>query len=198
MATKKLALKALDLMTTSDVAKELSVSIRTVQLWVERGALEAWKTPGGHRRITRASCEFMATVKKIPGPAANCPSTLRVVMLGNDEAINALIQHTIEAWGLPIKIKFITNTYEGLINILQHKPDLLLMDLSLPEIDGFAMIKALRDNEALQSTAIAVFTQLSESDIFKRGGLPKSVRQYRKVPIPFLEMKEYMTGLSFR
>lgn len=33
----------------------LGVSVRTIQLWVDGGVLEAWKTVGGHRRITRES-----------------------------------------------------------------------------------------------------------------------------------------------
>ncbi len=198
MAAKKLALKALDLMTTSDVAKELGVTIRSVQLWVERGALEAWKTPGGHRRITRASFDRMATAKKHPNAADPSSTALRVVALENDEARQALYQRTIESWGLPIEITFISNACEGLIYIVERKPDLLLTDLTLPEIDGFAMLKALRENEALSSMAIAVVTQLPESAITKKGGLPKRVRLYRNDPIPFWEMKEFMCGLIDR
>ena len=38
--------------TTAEAARSLGVSIRTIQLWVDGGALAAWKTVGGHRRIT--------------------------------------------------------------------------------------------------------------------------------------------------
>jgi excisionase family DNA binding protein len=41
--------------TTRQAAILLNVSLRTAQLWVEKGLLEAWKTTGGHRRISRAS-----------------------------------------------------------------------------------------------------------------------------------------------
>lgn len=43
--------------TTAEAARHLGVSIRTVQLWVDGGALEAWKTVGGHRRISLESLE---------------------------------------------------------------------------------------------------------------------------------------------
>lgn len=43
--------------TTAEAARHLGVSIRTVQLWVDSGALEAWKTVGGHRRIPLESLE---------------------------------------------------------------------------------------------------------------------------------------------
>lgn len=38
--------------TTAEAARSLGVSIRTIQLWVDDGVLSAWKTVGGHRRIT--------------------------------------------------------------------------------------------------------------------------------------------------
>lgn len=42
------------LLTTSEAAHELGVSIRTVQLWVTEGILPAGLTPGGHRRIRKS------------------------------------------------------------------------------------------------------------------------------------------------
>eukprot|EP01036_Dinobryon_divergens_P016193 gene16192-21946_t len=39
--------------TTREAASRLGISIGTVQLWVEKGLLSAWKTEGGHRRVTR-------------------------------------------------------------------------------------------------------------------------------------------------
>lgn len=50
-----------DILTTSETAKLLGVSVRTAQLLIEGGALTSWKTPGGHRRVYRADVlTFMA------------------------------------------------------------------------------------------------------------------------------------------
>lgn len=37
--------------TTRVAADMLNVSLRTIQLWVESGALRAWKTAGCHRKV---------------------------------------------------------------------------------------------------------------------------------------------------
>src|SRR5438067_2030518 len=42
------------ILTTSEVARLLGVATSTVQIWMESGAIQSWKTPGGHRR-TRLS-----------------------------------------------------------------------------------------------------------------------------------------------
>lgn len=43
------------ILTTRDAARLLGVSVSTAQLWIESGAIESWKTPGGHRRVRLSS-----------------------------------------------------------------------------------------------------------------------------------------------
>ena len=56
------------ILTTSEAARMLGVATSTVQLWMESGAIESWKTPGGHRR-TRQS-HIRALMTKVSGQAA--------------------------------------------------------------------------------------------------------------------------------
>jgi excisionase family DNA binding protein len=42
-------------LTTRDAADLLGISVSTAQKWIESGALESWKTPGGHRRMRRSA-----------------------------------------------------------------------------------------------------------------------------------------------
>ncbi|MFC5460673.1 GAF domain-containing protein [Massilia niabensis] len=55
------------ILTTSEAARMLGVATSTVQLWMESGAIESWKTPGGHRR-TRQS-HIRALMNKVSGQA---------------------------------------------------------------------------------------------------------------------------------
>ena len=59
--------------TTLEVAKMLGMAVRSVQLMVDRNELEAWKTPGGHRRIFRASVERWMTAHGAGG-ASQAPA----------------------------------------------------------------------------------------------------------------------------
>jgi len=210
MAIKKPALKALDLMTTNDVAKELDVTIRSVQLWVEQGALEGWKTPGGHRRITRASFnrfitdknqlsksqtvqnEASLTTSKI---SAINQSQLNVVVVEDDQAMLMLYRMTIESWKLPIDVRFISNGYEAIVSISQNTPDLLMTDLKMPEMDGFAMLKALRNMDNFSLMTIVVVTGMQTHEIDDNGGIPKGIHLYGKSPVPFLEIRELIQNL---
>lgn len=63
------------ILTTSEAARMLGVATSTVQLWMESGAIDSWKTPGGHRR-TRQS-HIRALMNKVGGqPAAEERRTL--------------------------------------------------------------------------------------------------------------------------
>ncbi|MBD8529437.1 MULTISPECIES: GAF domain-containing protein [unclassified Massilia] len=53
------------ILTTSAAARLLGVATSTVQLWMESGAIDSWKTPGGHRR-TRES-HIRALMTKVAG-----------------------------------------------------------------------------------------------------------------------------------
>lgn len=196
MSIKKSALKTLDLMTTSDVAKALGVTVRSVQLWVEQGALEGWKTPGGHRRITRAS--FNKFNSNVASDEHKVTTRLNVVVVEDSLAMQKLYQMTIASWQLPIDIKFVSNGCEGIIYVTQHMPDLLITDLKMPEMDGFAMLKSLRDVDMFAKMAIVVVTGMQPQEIEEKGGLPRGVRLYGKSPVPFWEMRELMQGLIDR
>lgn len=193
---KNYALSALDLMTTSDVARELGVTVRSVQLWVEQGALEGWKTPGGHRRITRES--FNRLVKSRANnrsPSSGDTTDLRVVIVEDDSALLMLYRKSIETWKLPISLECLISAVEALISISKSPPDLLVTDLRMPEMDGFALLESIRKTDIFSRMAVVVVTGLQPDEIEKHGGLPKGVRLYGKSPIPFWEMKEFIQGL---
>ena len=57
--------------TTIEVAQLLGLAVRSVQLMVDRGELDAWKTPGGHRRISRASVERWLAARQGGHPGAH-------------------------------------------------------------------------------------------------------------------------------
>jgi excisionase family DNA binding protein len=52
--------------STLEVARLLGMAVRSVQMMVDRGELEAWKTPGGHRRISRTSVDRWRASRQQP------------------------------------------------------------------------------------------------------------------------------------
>jgi len=89
-------------MTTSDVATALGLTVRSVQLWVEQGALEGWKTPGGHRRITRVSFnKFSSNV--VPGKKRD-KTRLNIAVVEDSLAMQKLYRLTWNHGSFPLML----------------------------------------------------------------------------------------------
>ena len=180
-------------LSTRQAALRLGVSLGTVQNMVESGALEAWKTAGGHRRIPVASVEALLARRRTQTPSAQeANSQLEILIAEDDPTLQGLYQMTIESWGLPLRIRMVANGFDGLYQVGQRIPDVLVADLMMPGLDGFEMIKRLRANPELSRMDIIVVSAI-DSDEIKRRGLPTDITIFGK-PIPFHELKGFMLG----
>lgn len=181
--------------TTQEAAKLLSVSLRTAQLWVENGLLDAWKTEGGHRRINRQSVERLLA-EAVPAESVeliNLRSSpvsesgsgeLKILVVEDEPALRRLYEIKMRGWQMPIKVVTADDGYEALILIGREKPDLLIADLQMPGMDGFRMINTVCSMDELSDVEIVVVSGLDAAEIANRGEIPKGIPVLPK-PIPF-------------
>ncbi|RIX47644.1 MAG: response regulator [Rhodocyclales bacterium GT-UBC] len=182
-----------EFLSTRQAALRLGVSLGTVQNMVESGALEAWKTAGGHRRIPAASVDAMLARRRNLTPSAQEPSNqLDILIAEDDKTLQALYRATIELWNLPIKLRIVNNGFEGLLQVGQSIPDILIADLMMPGMDGFEMIRHLRANPDLARMDIIVVSAIEKAEIDQHG-LPADITVFPK-PIPFHEIKGFLLG----
>jgi excisionase family DNA binding protein len=177
--------------STSKAAKILGVSNTTIQIMVERGELDAWRTRGGHRRISVASIERLKALRSQRGQRRTDPGQLDVLLVEDDVALRTLYQHTISSWNLPVQVSVAANGMEALLLIERKRPDLLITDLFMEPVDGFQLMRMLREHREFDDMVIIVITGLSDADLDARGGLPKGVVVYRK-PVPFEKLQGFV------
>jgi excisionase family DNA binding protein len=155
-----------------EAAKLLGLAVRSVQLMVDRGELEAWKTPGGHRRIARASIDAwlqrrrLETVERRVPPQIINPGGARVkVLLIEDSAhfqnlVGLLVRQTLPDAELLIAEDGIA----GLAMAGKLEPEVLIIDILLPGIDGATLITSLRSQPQFRRTSLIVVTALDGAD----------------------------------
>ncbi len=186
-----------DVLSTREAAEQLGVALRTVQLWVESGVLPAWKTAGGHRRISRAAVERLIGERRaaLSGDTQPAPLTttgearLRVMVVEDEPELLRLFTMVIAGWDLPVDVTPASDGFEALLRMGRQCPNLLVTDLNMPGMDGFKMIESLRGvGPAYEDMEVIVVTALSKADIEQRGGLPSQVRVFHK-PVPFDELE---------
>ena len=184
--------------TTSEAARLLGVSLRTVQLWTEAGLLEARKTTGGHRRISRVSVEGLLHKRPVvEAPQSVDQPVLRILIVEDDAAVRKLCERVIARWPMPRVVETAANGFEALVKIGMMRPDLLITDLNMPEMDGFRMLRQLRSIPAVADMTIVVVTGLDTEEIARRGGVPEGIPVLPK-PIPFDRLRDIATVLADR
>ncbi|MBP6188526.1 MAG: excisionase family DNA-binding protein [Azonexus sp.] len=180
-------------LSTRQAAIRLGVSLGTVQNMVESGALEAWKTAGGHRRIPVASVETLLARRRSLTPSAQeYGGQIDILVAEDDLTLQMLYQMTVDSWNLPVKLRIVANGFDGLLQVGQRVPDILIADLMMPGIDGFEMIRRLRANTDLARMDIIVVSDIDRDEILARG-LPADITIFGK-PIPFHEIKGFILG----
>ncbi|APW37246.1 DNA-binding protein [Rhodoferax koreense] len=169
--------------TTRDVAKRLGLAVRSIQQMVDRGEFEAWKTHGGHRRISRKSVERWEAARLSTATAAvtaprNRRATDRPAQPGADPGDARpmkilLIEDSVHFQNLVallVKQHFpdaeLRTAGDGIIGLAmygQFQPDVMLVDILLPGIDGATLIATLRSHPQFASSRLIVVTSLDES-----------------------------------
>ena len=173
--------------TTIQTAKLLGVSVRTIQLWVENGTLEAWKTAGGHRRIVAQSVNDYRLRQQTS--SSDNSDAKQVLIVEDNPTVCKFYEAAIKSWQLPIKTTVKQDGFEGLIEIGRSVPDLLIADIYMPGMDGLQMIRSLYKSEQLSSDKIIVISGLSQQSIAERGGIPSDIDFFTK-PVDVERLKQ--------
>jgi excisionase family DNA binding protein len=182
--------------TTREAADLLGVSVGTIQLWVESGLLRAWKTTGGHRRVMRDSIDnILHKAPEPPAPPAAPPRNnsgnrpLQVMVVEDDPILLRLYETRLAGWPMPLHLTAMGNAYTALMAVGRNAPDLLISDLHMSGVDGFAMLWALHGASHMATTTIVVVSGLTRAEIAQRGGVPPGIEILPK-PIPFDRLQE--------
>lgn len=175
--------------STTEAARRLGVSNTTVQLMVERGELSAWRTRGGHRRISIASIERLKSLRAAPTDRHS--GELGLLLVEDDVALRTLYLQAIRSWQLPVRIAVAGDGMEALLLIERERPDLVITDLLMAPVDGFRLLRMLRDRREFDDMVVIAVTGMSEAEIAAKGGLPKGVVVYSK-PAPLDKLQGFV------
>lgn len=131
--------------TTFQVAKACGVFHTTVINWVNKGKLKAHCTPGGHRRIQLADLlDFMRRFD-MPIPEDLAARRRRVLVVEDDPAVQRMLVRTLQA--LPdAELTACTGGIEALMAIGKEPPELLVLDVRIPQVNGMEVLRLLRGN----------------------------------------------------
>ena len=185
---------AKDYISTREAAKLLNVAVSTIQLWMDDGLLGGWTTVGGHRRIDKNSVEDMLIQRQKKISDIHTTKNVSIVIVEDNEQEQILYQQQFKNWNMNVNVNLAKDGYMGLINIGKTSPAIIITDLMMPNMNGFEMIKAIKQNAYSKCSQIIVVSALTKDEIRIRGGLPSDVLIFNK-PMPFNELEVIIRNL---
>ena len=91
----------------------------------------------------------------------------KVLVIEDDEAISALYGEKLTLEGFAVTRML--DGESGFSSALQEKPDCILLDIILPEIDGFEVLRRLKADAKTSSIPVILLSNLSQPEHVKRG-----------------------------
>ncbi len=114
-----------------------------------------------------------AVLRKYKCTTPPCP----VLLVEDDPATRELMRRTLSASGWTVREA--ANGRDALTMIRRSRPDLILLDLMMPEMDGFEFLEQLRGNAAWRGIPVVVVTakDLTSADRERLNGRVRSIVQ---------------------
>lgn len=148
-------------LTTGDIADYCDVNLRTVIRWIDKGSLKGYKLPGrGNNRVTVADFVSFLKENNMPIPSDYLPRNKTVLIVDDDKDMGSAIKRVLKNGGFQCDTA--TNGFLAGSKLMQHKPTLMTLDLSMPGLNGFELLKHLRSEEQFNDLKILVISALEQ------------------------------------
>ncbi len=151
--------------TTFEAARICHVTHHSIKNWIKQGLIKASRTPGGHYRILEEDLDsFREEYDMFPREKGMVKK--RVMVVDDDPDALNLMEKVLAEEGYDL-IK-VSNATEVGLKVAQMSPDLILLDFLMPELNGFEVCTALRQNESSREIPIMAVTCLTKENDIER------------------------------
>ena len=181
----------LNYLTTGKIAKYCEVNVKTVLKWIEDKELESHALPSGKNRVPRES--FVSFLKRFNLPV---PQELEVsgsprILIVDDEAnvIQGIMRSLKTADYI---IDSALNGFDAGQKLITFKPDMVLLDICMPGMDGVEVLRRLRaSNETRHIKVIVIsgYVDAETEEILKQIGVEGIISKpfYREELLQLME-----------
>jgi len=141
--------------TTGEVAEICSVSQQTVIRCFDSGRLRGFRVPGSKfRRIPREALIQFMKENGIPLDRLDMGKK-RVLVVDDDRAIVEMLVELLERDGR-FEVQTAATGFDAGLRTKEFRPDIIVLDYMLPDINGNVVIRTIRDDSSLQDVKIII------------------------------------------
>jgi len=97
----------------------------------------------------------------VPGTKTERPKARRILLIEDDVALVALVSKALSARGYDVQIA--KDGLEGLKKVDKSPPDLLIVDIMMPQLDGMTLVRAIKGHRETRHIPVIFLTAKSDS-----------------------------------
>ena len=181
-----------DLFTTGEAAEICNVSQQTIIRCFDSGRLEGFKVPGSKfRRIPRQSLVKFMKANKIPLDSLD--SGKKKVLIVDDDAEIVELMVSVLARDGRFDIETASSGYEAGIATEQFRPDLIMLDYMLPDVNGNIVCQTIKNNPEFEDIRIIIVSGVVKQDEIDQL-LKCGAEDFIKKPFNIVELTDKIAG----
>jgi len=149
--------------TTGEAAKICKVSQQTIIRCFDSGQLKGFRVPGSRfRRIPRDILYKFMKDNGIPTDALESGKR-KALVVDDDEELVELIRDVLEQDGR-FEVRVANNGFDAGMKVKEYRPDIIVLDVMLPDINGKEVCQRVRDDSTLEDVKIICISGMVEQD----------------------------------
>jgi excisionase family DNA binding protein len=157
----------MEILTVSQASKYCKVSSKTIINWIDAGYIKAYKTVGGHRRIKKEDLDQFLKDKGMPLPEGpKVEERKKILVVDDDKIIVETIVQSLEEDEFGYEMISASDGFEAGLQVNHFKPDLLILDIMMPDINGYEVCQKIKTNPDSKNTKIIVLSAYLDDDAF--------------------------------
>jgi len=154
-------------MTPGEVSELLMVSGASIRLWAEKGDLNSHTTPGGHRRFLHSDVANFAKQKGMVLINSN-DHRRKILIVDDNKPFADMLTKLFRNYGDEVEVDVVYNGFDAGMKLQQFKPDIILLDLLMPGLDGFQVCETIKQSESTKDVRVIAMTgYASEENVNK-------------------------------
>jgi CheY-like chemotaxis protein len=162
---------------------------------VESGHIKAYRTVGGHRRINKVDLEAFMKKQGIPIPdGAPVETKKKILVVDDDPIIVETIVQALEEDEFDYEVISASDGFEAGLQVNHFAPNLLILDIMMPDIKGYEVCKKIKENPETQDTKIIVLSAYLDEEKFKKMKEYGADACFSK-PLPLPQLKDEVARL---
>jgi excisionase family DNA binding protein len=149
--------------TTGEAAKICKVSQQTIIRCFDNGQLKGFRVPGSRfRRIPRDILYKFMKDNGIPTDALESGKR-KALIVDDDRELVELIRDVLEGDGR-FEVRTVNNGFDAGMMVKEYRPDIIVLDVMLPDINGREVCQRVRSDSTLDGTKIICISGMVEAD----------------------------------